>query len=73
MRTLTRDLGRDYELRVHTDAVAATGICRRHCRGFTWHLDADVTGDQNKIKEKVFDLQHVAGVENMSDIPTKHV
>ena len=73
MRTLAKDLGWDYELRIHTDAAAAIGICRRRGRGRIRHSDVEDTWVQDKVREKVVDLLKVAGTENMSDILDKYV
>ena len=61
------------KIRVSTDAAAAIGICRRRGLGKIRHLATADLWVQDRIKKKDFELLKVPGVDNPSDILTKHV
>ena len=73
MQSVARDLGFRYKLRVHSDATAAIGICRRRGMGKIRHLDVSDLWCQEKIRTGAVTLVKVLGTENMADIMTKYV
>ena len=73
LQALAKDLGLDWSLSVSTDAAAAIGICRRRGLGKIRHLATADLWVQDRIKQGDFKLKRVPGVDNPSDILTKHV
>ena len=73
MQSVARDLGFDFKVRVHSDATAAIGICRRRGMGKIRHLDVSDLWCQEKIRTGAATLVKVLGSENMADIMTKYV
>ena len=70
---MARDLGFSLKIRVHTDATAAIGICRRRGLGKVRHLDVADLWAQEKVRNGAITLVKVAGADNPADIMTKHV
>ena len=73
LQSLARDLGITLGIRVHTDATAALGICRRRGLGKIRHLDTTDLWCQEKVRAGAVTLHKVPGVDNPADIITKYV
>ena len=73
MQSLLIDLGWKMKLRVHSDATAATGICRRQGLGKIRHLATTDMWIQDKVGIKQIELHKVLGTENAADVLTKYV
>ena len=73
IQSVAADLGFQYKLRVHTDASAAIGICRRRGMGKIRHLDVADLWAQEKIRSGAVTLVKVAGQENPADALTKYL
>ena len=73
IQSLARDLGFQYKIRVHTDATAALGMCRRRGLGKVRHLDVADLWAQEKVRTGAVELCKVLGSENPADILTKAV
>ena len=73
IQSVARDLGFHYKIRVHTDASAAIGICRRRGMGKVRHLDVSDLWCQEKIRSGTVSLQKVLGTENPADALTKYL
>ena len=72
MESIALDLGFTIAIRVHTDATAALGICRRRGLGKIRHLDVTDLWCQEKVRENAVELVKVLGSENPADIMTKY-
>ena len=72
-QSLARDLGWDYQIRVHSDASAAIGIARRRGLGKVRHLDVTDLWVQEQVRSKKVELVKVAGDANPADALTKYV
>ena len=72
MQSIARDLGFKIGVRVHTDATAALGICRRRGLGKIRHLDVTDLWCQEKVRDGTVQLLKVLGSENPADIMTKY-
>ena len=73
LQAICRDLGFEYEVRVHSDATAAIGIARRRGLGKVRHLDCTDLWIQQKIRTRSVHLAKILGTENPADIFTKYV
>jgi hypothetical protein len=73
LQSLAKDLGFNYEVRIHSDATAAIGIARRRGLGKIRHLDCSDLWIQEKVRNKQVSLHKVLGTENPADAFTKHV
>ena len=73
LQSLAADFGINLELNVHTDSIAAIGMCRRRGLGKVRHLATADLWVQDRLKKKDFALLKVLGTENPADILTKHV
>ena len=73
LQSLARDLGFTMGIRVHTDATAALGICRRRGLGKIRHLDTTDLWCQEKVRVGAVTLHKVPGVSNPADIMTKYI
>ena len=73
MRSLSKDLGFSVKIRIHSDATAALGICRRRGLGKIRHLDVTDLWCQEKVRDGTVTLHKVLGAENPADIMTKYV
>ena len=60
-------------IRIHTDATAALGICRRRRLGKIRHLDVTHLLCQEKVRDGTVQLLKVLGTDNPADIMTKYV
>ena len=72
MQSIARDLGFTIAIKVHTDATAALGICRRRGLGKIRHLDVTDLWCQEKVREGAVELVKVLGAENPADRMTKY-
>ena len=73
IQALARDLGFDYNIRVHSDAAAAIGIARRRGLGRIRHLDVEDLWVQDCLRQRRVELVKIAGADNPADALTKHV
>ena len=73
MQSLLLDLGWKLHLRVHSDATAAIGICRRKGLGKIRHLATTDLWIQDKVRSKQIELLKVLGTDNPADVLTKYV
>ena len=73
LKALCHDLGLDLEVRVHADAAAAIGICRRRGLGRIRHLAVADLWVQDKLRSKDFVLTKILGAANPADSLTKHL
>ena len=73
LQSLARDLGFTMGIRVHTDATAALGICRRRGLGKIRHVDTTDLWCQEKVRVGAVTLHKVPGVSNPADIMTKYI
>ena len=72
IQSLARDLGCSMSVRIHSDATAALGICRRRGLGKIRHLDVTDLWCQEKVRTGAVTLHKVLGTENPADIMTKY-
>jgi len=72
LQSIARDLGFTYNIRVHSDATAALGMCRRRGLGKVRHLDVADLWAQAKVRTGVVQLVKVLGADNPADIMTKY-
>ena len=73
VQSICRDLGYDYQLKVHSDATAAIGIARRRGMGRIRHLDTTDLWVQEVVRSGRVELVKVLGSENPADVLTKYV
>ena len=73
MQSLLKDLGWTIQIRVHSDATAAIGICQRKGLGKVRHLATTDLWIQDKVRSRKLDLVKILGTENPADVLTKYV
>ena len=73
LQSLLHDLGWKVRIRVHSDATAAIGICRRKGIGKIRHLATTDLWIQDKVRSKQLELVKILGAENPADVLTKYV
>ena len=73
LQSVARDLGLAMNVRIHTDATAAIGMCRRRGMGKLRHLDVTDLWVQQKVRSGAVDLVKVLGADNPADMMTKYV
>ena len=73
LQAILKDLGFNLPVRVHSDAAAAIGICRRRGLGRVRHLAVANLWVQDRLRTGDFELHKIAGSLNPADILTKHV
>ena len=73
MQALAKDFGFDWSIHLHSDAMAAIGVCRRKGLGKIRHLAVSDLWVQDKLWSGDFTLSKVLGADNPADILTKHV
>ena len=73
LRSLLQDFGWPVEIRVHSDATAAIGICRRKGLGKIRHLATTDLWIQSKSRSRDITLLKTPGSENPADVLTKYV
>ena len=73
MQNLLKDLGWSLQIRIHSDATAAIGICRRKGLGKIRHLATTDLWIQDKVRSRQLELVEILGTENPADVRTKYV
>ena len=73
LQALLKDMGWEVKLRVHSDATAAIGMCRRKGLGKVRHLATTDLWIQEKVRGRQIELCKVLGAENPADVFTKYV
>ena len=73
LQSLLKDLDWQLRVRVHSDATAAIGICRRKGIGKIRHLATTDLWIQDKVRSKSLELCKILGTENPADVLTKYV
>ena len=73
VQSICKDLGYNYQLRIHFDATAAIGIARRRGMGKIRHLDTTDLWVQEVVRSGRVALVKVLGADNPADIFTKFV
>ena len=73
LQSLLSDLGWKMRIRIHSDATAAIGICRRKGLGKIRHLATTDLWIQDKVRSKQIELLKILGTENPADVMTKYV
>ena len=73
LQAIVKDLGMNVKVRVHSDATAAIGICRRRGLSNIRHLAVADLWVQDQVRTGDFALKKVPGSENPAAMPTKHV
>ena len=73
LQSVARDLGWRYEVRLHSEATAAIGMCRRRGMGKIRHLDVTDLWCQSKVRSGAVSLVKILGTENPADLMTKYV
>jgi hypothetical protein len=73
LQSLLKDLGWTVKIRVHSDATAAIGICRRKGLGKVRHLATTDLWIQDKVRSRTLELVKILGTENPADVLTKYV
>ena len=71
--SLSAVMGLVFKVRLHIDAAAALGIIERRVVGRVRHLDVRALWLREQQLGKVIELRKVAGLENPSDLLTKHL
>ena len=71
--SLLKDLGWKIRIRIHSDATAAIGICRRKGIGNIRHLATTDLWIQDKVRSKQLELCKILGTDNPADVLTKYV
>ena len=73
LQSLCNDLGFSVKLRLHTDSMAAIGICRRRGLGRVRHLAVADLWLQDRLRSGDFELCKVLGSNNVADLLTKYL
>ena len=73
LQSLLADLGWKVKLRLHSDATAVIGMCKRKGLGKVRHLATADLWIQEKIKSREIDIQKMLGSENPADALTKYI
>ena len=73
LQAILKDLGLHVKVRVHSDAAAAIGICRRRGLGRVRHLAVADLWVQDRLRSGDFELCKVAGADNVADLMTKYL
>ena len=73
LRSMARELGWNWTIRMWTDSSACKGTCNRSGLGKMKHLDVETLWLQEVVKNKEVELNKIAGEENMADLLTKHL
>ena len=71
--SIAKDLGFDVKVRVHSDATAALGICRRRGLGKIRQLGVADLWAQDKVRSGAIELCKILSAENPADIMTKYI
>ena len=73
IKSLMLDLGYNLNINMKTDSSAAFGIAGRTGLGKTRHIQVNQLWVQEKVRSGDITLMRIPGIENPSDICTKHV
>ena len=73
MRSVAKDLGVAFKIKMLSDATAALGMCRRLGVGKVRHLDTSLLWIQAKVREGEISVGKILGTDNPADVLTKHV
>ena len=73
LQSLCADLGLETDLRIHSDAAAAIGVCKRRGLGRIRHLAVADLWIQDRLRTEDFQRCKIAGSANPADILTNHV
>ena len=73
LKSMARDLGWNWSVRLWTDSSACKGTCNRSGLGRLKHLDVESLWLQEAVKDKTIELCKIAGATNMADLMTKHL
>ena len=73
LQSIAEDLGFVWNLKVHSDATAAIGRCRRKGLGKIRHLSVADLWIQDKVRAGDLQLVKVLGADNPADVLTKYV
>ena len=72
IQSVLSDFGVSVKLELHSDAIAAIGICKRQGLGRVRHLATADLWVQHKVRSRDLKLFKLPGKENPSDLMTKH-
>ena len=73
LQSLLKDMGWEVALRLHSDATAAIGICKRKGLGKVRHLATTDLWIQEQVRSRRIELVKVLGADNPADAFTKYV
>ena len=73
IQSLLKDMNWPVRLCIHSNATAASGMCRRKGLGKVRHLATTDLWIQEKVRSKVIELVKILGTENPADVLTKYV
>ena len=73
LQALLKDIGWTVRIRIHSDATAAIGMCRRKGLGKVRHLATSDLWIQERVRSKEIELQKILGIDNPADVLTKYV
>ena len=73
LQSLMRDMGWEVKLRLHSDATAAIGMCKRKGLGKVRHLATTDLWIQEKVRSGQIELFKVLGTESPADALTKYI
>ena len=73
LQSLFRDMGWEVALRLHLDATAAIGICKRKGLGKVRHLATTDLWIEEQVRSRRIELLKVLGAGNPADVFTKYV
>ena len=73
LQAVCKDLGLDVHLRIHSDASAAIGICKRRGLGRVRHLAVADLWLQDRLRTQDVQLLKVPGSNNAADMLTKYL
>ena len=73
LRSLLKDLGLKFRIRVLTDASAAKGIASRRGVGRVRHIEVNQLWLQDKVLSGEIEVKKVGTKGNIADILTKHI
>ena len=73
VKTLCKDLGSEFDIRLELDATAAKGILDRQGIAKVRHIDVNCLWLQEQCAKKMVPLVKVPGETNTADLMTKHL
>ena len=72
IQSVCTDFGVKVKIEIHSDAIAAIGICKRQGLGRVRHLATADVWIQQRIRSRELKLFKLPGKDNPSDLMTKH-